>query len=125
MTHPELIFVSIAGKDVSIKELQADVDAASKKGYNREFAFTIHTVQALVDKIMELDNALNASINVNTEALYQLRCVSGSRNSFTPETHEFLHKFMRQGDETISYRSKEVERMHQQANDFLKQYDKS
>lgn len=57
---------------------------------------------------------------VAEEALYHLRCVSGSRNSFTADANSRLwdaHNRLK------SLRTPEVEEMHQKAVEFLKCYD--
>jgi hypothetical protein len=53
------------------------------------------------------------------EALFHLRCVSGSRNSFTPEVTEAIL------DAAVpNLRSVRVEEMHQAAAQFLRVHDK-
>ena len=123
MTPPELIFVSIRGNDVSIKELQDDVKAIETRNPDSVLSFTHYTVKALLDKVIELDNALNLSIDSNVKTIDHLRCVLGSRNSFTPEARDHLYRFTNQENETVSYRTPEVEKMHREANDFLKCYE--
>ena len=48
------------------------------------------------------------------EALFHLRCVSGSRNSFLPEVLDAMY-----GTGCTSFRQPEVERMHIEAADFI------
>ena len=54
------------------------------------------------------------------ECLFHLRCVSGSRNSFTGETFQAIH------DAGIRLeRSEVVEKLHNDAYQFLKIHDKA
>lgn len=55
------------------------------------------------------------------EALYHLRAVSGSRNSFTTEMRE---RMFDPNLPPVPLRLPEVEKMHQEANDFLKIHDR-
>jgi hypothetical protein len=48
------ILFKIVDTDVSLQDLQNDVNASIEKGYNHNFAFTRHTVQGLIDKVNEL-----------------------------------------------------------------------
>jgi hypothetical protein len=54
------------------------------------------------------------------DCLFHLRCVSGSRNSFTPEVRDRLQDL----PAGTSFRSAEVEDMHQRAVKFLHKHDK-
>jgi hypothetical protein len=54
------------------------------------------------------------------QALFHLRCVSGSRNSFTPEASSALCAL----PEGALWRQPQVEEMHQAAVTFLRKYDK-
>lgn len=89
MKMTKQVLISISGNDVSLTDLQNDVDAAVKKGYGHTFAFTTHTVQGLIDKVNELTTPkTEAPVDYKhlfEEAITHLRIVSGSRNSFTPE----------------------------------------
>lgn len=64
MSNPEHIFVNIRGIDVSIKELQKDVAVVERTEQYDAYAFTRHTVQALIDKVIELDKALRSSVSI-------------------------------------------------------------
>ena len=55
------------------------------------------------------------------QAIFHLRCVSGSRNSFTEEMRERMFNPPQAG---LKIRSDAVEDMHVAAYLFLKQYDK-
>lgn len=52
------------------------------------------------------------------EAVYHLRVVAGSRNSFEPEVHQILY-----ADGIGLKRSQYVEKLHREANAFLKEHD--
>ena len=52
------ITISIRGNPVTLEELKSDVIAAKEKGYNDRFAFTIETVEGLIEKIEELGNEI-------------------------------------------------------------------
>lgn len=54
------------------------------------------------------------------EAIYHLRALYGSRNSFTPEVND-IHMSREKG---IDLRTPEVASMHSKAGDFLRKYDK-
>lgn len=51
-------------------------------------------------------------------ALFYLRCLSGSRNSFTPEVRDAIHKAG-----AIYMRDPLVEAMHHKAADFIRKND--
>lgn len=55
------------------------------------------------------------------QAVFHLRCVSGSRNSFTPEMRD---RMFNPELPSVPLRSLEVERMHKEAYEFLKRHDK-
>jgi hypothetical protein len=55
------------------------------------------------------------------KAIYHLRVLSGSRNSFSVEARERL---LDPKLPSINFRTPEVEQMHGEAREFLKQYDK-
>lgn len=53
------IIVSIRGNPVTLEELKSDVTAAKEKGYDSsKFAFTVDTVEGLIEKIEELGNEI-------------------------------------------------------------------
>lgn len=52
------------------------------------------------------------------QAVYHLRCVSGSRNSFAPEVRGALNK-----NGITLYRTEFVEGLHREAYEFLKVND--
>ena len=52
------------------------------------------------------------------EALYHLRCVSGSRNSYSPATTDALHEHG-----IVLQRDFKVEALHKQAADFIGKHD--
>src|SRR5438874_216914 len=54
------------------------------------------------------------------QAIFHLRCVSGSRNSFSMEMRE---RMFDPSLPTLELRSKGVEKLHQEAFLFLNQYD--
>jgi hypothetical protein len=53
-----MIIIKHPQGDVSIQELQNDVNKARDIYGNNQYAFTPMTVQALIDKIIELNNTL-------------------------------------------------------------------
>jgi len=55
------------------------------------------------------------------QAIFHLRCVSGSRNSFAAEVTDRLYM----GEKPIgNLRTDGVEKMHREAVNFLRQHDK-
>jgi len=53
------------------------------------------------------------------EAIFHLRCLSGSRNSFTMEAANKLFT----GEKLVNLRSPAVEKMHREAHLFLKEHE--
>lgn len=56
------------------------------------------------------------------EAIFHLRCITGSRNSFLPEVTGLLYSSDKLG-EGFTLRSKVVEQMHLRAYQFCKEHD--
>jgi metal-responsive CopG/Arc/MetJ family transcriptional regulator len=53
------ITINIRGNPVTLEELKSDVTAAKEKGYHDgKFAFTVSTVEGLIEKIEELGNEI-------------------------------------------------------------------
>ena len=53
------IEINIRGNLVTLEELKGDVIAAKKKGYDSsKYAFTVDTVEGLIEKIEELGNEI-------------------------------------------------------------------
>lgn len=80
------INVTISGIEYSLESIQEDVDAAKAKGYNHDYAFTVHTVQGLIDKINELSN--ETQVKQNSSKLFT---VSGNQSQI--DEHPILKEF--------------------------------
>ena len=52
-----------SGLIVSTKELYEDIEAARKKGLSNTYAFTPETVEALLDKIADMEEELDDLYN--------------------------------------------------------------
>jgi hypothetical protein len=83
------MLLNIAGHDVSLTDIKADVIAAKEKGLAGQFAFTPETVEALVEKLSSLtktapdrafgfsfDFTQTISVNFTAEEDLELRVIT-------------------------------------------------